>query len=69
MNQDNIPVNLFNPIKIRSGEMERYMRAAAAPSIAGLIHRHNANARIVALSGYKYYAADAIGGPDADAWI
>jgi hypothetical protein len=65
-NSDNVSINLFDEQKIRSGMMEQYMRLAPAPSIAGLVHRQNRKAKVVALSGYKYYAADAMGGPDAD---
>jgi hypothetical protein len=65
-NSDNIPMSLFSPQKILNGDMERIMRSAPAPSIAGLIHKANPKAKVVALSGYKYYAADALGGPDAD---
>jgi hypothetical protein len=65
-NSDNLPISLFNEQTIRSGEMENIMRSAPAPSIAGLVHKQNPNAKVVALSGYKYYAADALGGPDAD---
>jgi hypothetical protein len=59
-------MNLFDPEKVRSGLIENIMREAGAPSIAGLIHKKNPHARVVALSGYKYYAADSLGGPDAD---
>jgi hypothetical protein len=69
-NAANRPVSLFDPAKIRAGLMERYMREAGAPSIAGLLHEHDPEhdptAKVVALSGSKYYAADALGGPDAD---
>jgi hypothetical protein len=65
-NGDNISVNLFSEAAVRSGLMEHVMQQAGAPSIAGLVHKQNPNAKVVALSGYKYYAADAIGGPDAD---
>lgn len=65
-NSDNLPISIFSEQKIRSGEMDSIMRSAPAPTIAGLVHRQNPNAKVVALSGYKYYAADALGGPDAD---
>lgn len=63
---NNTPITLFNEQSVRNGLMENIMRAAPAPSIAGLLHRQNRRAKVVALSGYKYYAADALGGPDAD---
>jgi hypothetical protein len=66
VNSDNISVNLFNTDTILKGGMEKIMRQAGAPSIAGLLHRRDPRAKVVALSGYKYYAADAFGGPDAD---
>lgn len=65
-NSDNLPVNLFNEATVRAGSMEKVMRQAGAPTIAGLVHAQNPKAKVVALSGYKYYAADALGGPDAD---
>jgi hypothetical protein len=65
-NSENSSVDLFNEATVRAGVMERVMRQAGAPTIAGEVHRQNAKATVVALSGYKYYAADAIGGPNAD---
>lgn len=63
---DNKPVDLFNPVAIRAGAMEAVMKHAGAPTIASLVHRGSPKAKVVALSGYKYYAVDALGGPDAD---
>ncbi len=63
---NNVSVNLFDPAKIRAGAMEKVMLMAGVPTIAGLVHRQNPAAKVVALSGYKYYAADALGGPRAD---
>jgi predicted AlkP superfamily pyrophosphatase or phosphodiesterase len=60
-------VNLFNPEKIRRGDMENLIKAAGVPTIASLIHGQDRSAVVAALSGYKYYAADALGGPNADA--
>jgi hypothetical protein len=65
-NGDNVPVDLFDPAKIDNHDLERIIAASRVPTIAGLVHRANPKARVVALSGHKYYAADAIGGPDAD---
>ena len=65
-NSDNLPVNLFDPGVIRAGAMEKIMRRAGAPSIASIVHKKDRTAKVVALSGHKYYAADALGGPDAD---
>src|SRR5579884_181071 len=65
-NSDNISVNLFSQDKVRAGQMESVLKSAGAPSIASLVHAKYPRARVVALSGHKYYAADAIGGPAAD---
>jgi hypothetical protein len=64
---DNSEVSLFSEGVVRQGLLERIMKAAGSPTIAGDVHEANPDARVVALSGYKYYAADALGGPDADA--
>jgi hypothetical protein len=66
---NNRTMDLFDPNFVQKGGMEQIMSQAGAPSIASLIHADNPNARVVALSGHKYYAADALGGPDADAII
>jgi Type I phosphodiesterase / nucleotide pyrophosphatase len=63
---DNVSVNLFNQNAILSGQMEAAMRQAGAPSIAQLVHEKYPHAEVVALGGHKYYAQDAMGGPDAD---
>lgn len=63
---DNLPVDLFPASAIQAGQMDRVMRQAHATTIASLVHRQRPHAKVVALSGYKYYAADALGGPDAD---
>jgi Type I phosphodiesterase / nucleotide pyrophosphatase len=65
-NNDNIQIDLFDPVKIRAGDMEAIIRKSGVPTLAGLVHRQDPRARVVALSGSKYYAADALGGPDAD---
>ena len=63
---DNIPVSLFNPDVIRQGALESLLAQAHVPSIASLVHKSDPHAKVVALSGHKYYAADAMGGPNAD---
>jgi len=63
---DNVQVSLFSPTKIRAGDMERIIHQSGVPTLAGLVHAKSRNAKVVALSGSKYYAADAIGGPEAD---
>jgi hypothetical protein len=63
---DNIPLSIFNPTAVQDGQVEHILSSAGAPSIAGLVHRYDRHAQVVALSGHKYYAADAIGGPSAN---
>lgn len=63
---DNTSINLFNPEKIRAGDQREIMRRAGVPTIAGLVHARDRDAKVVALGGHKYYAHDALGGPDAD---
>src|SRR5579884_918248 len=58
--------SLFSPQKIRAGEMEKLIRQSGVPTLAGLVHAKSSGAKVVAMSGDKYYAADAIGGPNAD---
>jgi arylsulfatase A-like enzyme len=59
--------SLFSPTIVRSGAMERIMADAHVPTIAGLFKARYPKATVVALSGHKYYAADPLGGPQADA--
>lgn len=59
-------VSLFSPTVVRAGAMEKIIRQSGVPTLAHLVHAQAPNAKVVALSGSKYYAADAIGGPDAD---
>jgi arylsulfatase A-like enzyme len=66
-NSDNLPVTIFNEQTVRAGRLEQFMKRAPAPSLASVVHAQDPKAKVVALSGYKYYAADALGGPDADA--
>lgn len=65
-NSDNVQVSLFSPTTIRAGDMEKIIRQSGVPTLAGLVHAKSVHAQVVALSGSKYYAADAIGGPDAN---
>lgn len=65
-NRANVRVSLFSPTKIRDGAMEKIVRRSRVPTLAGRVHAKSRSAKVVALSGSKYYAADAIGGPDAD---
>lgn len=59
--------SLFSPDVVRAGAMEHIMEASGVPTIAGLYKAKYPKARVVALSGHKYYAADPLGGPRADA--
>jgi len=65
-NSKNVEVSLFDPVKIRAGDMEKIIRQSGVPTLAGQVHSRHPKAAVVALSGSKYYAADAIGGPDAN---
>ncbi|MBV9282163.1 MAG: alkaline phosphatase family protein [Chloroflexi bacterium] len=65
--QNDNDFSLFSPDVIRAGAMERIMQQAGTPTIAGLYKARFPRARVVALSGHKYYAADPLGGPSADA--
>jgi hypothetical protein len=65
--QNDNDYSLFSPTVIRSGALERILQAKRVPTIAGLYKRRFPRATVVALSGHKYYAADPLGGPDADA--
>jgi hypothetical protein len=66
---DNTSVNLFDPAKILDHSMETILQKAPAPDLAELLHAHQRRATVVALGGHKYYAQDALGGPDADAIV
>jgi arylsulfatase A-like enzyme len=63
---DNSPVRLFNPDVVRAGGMEHVLQQAGAPTIASLFKARYPHAKVVAVSGHKYYAVDPLGGPLAD---
>lgn len=65
--QNDNDYSLFSPDVVRSGAMEQIMQNAHVPTIASLYKARYPTARVVALSGHKYYAADPLGGPAADA--
>lgn len=48
------------------GRLERLIGASQAPTLAGILKAHDPKARMYTASGHKFYAADAVGGPDAD---
>jgi predicted AlkP superfamily pyrophosphatase or phosphodiesterase len=58
--------SLFSPAKVQAGAITNIMSARKVPTIAGLFKGRYPHARVVALSGHKYYAADPLGGPQAD---
>ncbi|GAC1320242.1 MAG: hypothetical protein NVS2B16_08390 [Chloroflexota bacterium] len=62
----NDAVRLFDPKIVRAGGIEKVMQQAGAPTIAGLFKKRYPRAKVVAVSGHKYYAADPLGGPNAD---
>lgn len=63
-NDEGQKVTIFDPAIVRGGLEERLM--SGAPTLAGQYHKLDPAARVVALGGYKYYANDALGGPDAN---
>lgn len=65
-NSDNIPTSIFDPAKIQAHMLENIVKISRAPTIAGLVHKQNPKSAVVALGGSKYYANDALGGPNAD---
>ena len=63
---DNTAIHLFDPAAVRAGGIEHVLQAAGASTIASLFKARYPRAKVVAVSGHKYYAADPLGGPDAD---
>jgi Type I phosphodiesterase / nucleotide pyrophosphatase len=57
--------SLFSPDQM--GNLEQILQDAHAPTIASLYKQKFPTAKVVALSGHKYYAAAPLGGPAADA--
>jgi Type I phosphodiesterase / nucleotide pyrophosphatase len=57
-------ISYFDPTKM--GELVQVMQQSRAPTLAGLYKAKHPKARVVALSGHKYYAAAPLGGPSAD---
>lgn len=62
---DNSRYSLFSPSKM--GALEQILQRTHVPTLAGLYKAKHPRAKVVALSGHKYYAAAPLGGPDADA--
>jgi hypothetical protein len=65
--QNDARYTIFNPDIVRAGAMEHIMQNAHVPTIVGLYKARYPKAVAVALAGAKYYAADPLGGPSADA--
>lgn len=59
--------SLFSPDQM--GTVETLMQDSHAPTLASLYKKRFPTARVVALSGHKYYAAAPLGGPSADAIV
>jgi hypothetical protein len=59
--------SLFSPDQM--GTVEQLMQDSHAPTLASLYKQRYPRARVVALSGHKYYAAAPLGGPSADAIV
>jgi hypothetical protein len=64
---DNDRYSIFSPTKMSA--MEQIISESHSPTIGGLYKAHFPRAKVVAVSGHKYYAAAPLGGPNADAII
>lgn len=64
-NDDDSRVSLFSPDKMQT--LEQIIEDNGASTLAGLYKDVYPGAKVVAISGHKYYAAAPLGGPDADA--
>jgi predicted AlkP superfamily pyrophosphatase or phosphodiesterase len=49
-----------------ANSLEGLIGSAGVPTMAGLLKRVDPNAKVYSGAGVKFYAADAVGGPDAD---
>lgn len=58
--------NLLNGSLVHTGYIGKLIQAARVPTLAGLVHARFPGSRVVALSGHKAYAADAMGAGSAD---
>lgn len=67
--RDNTAINLFDPTQITNGSMERILDEAPATDLATRIHQAYPGSKVAAVGGHKYYAQDAMGGPNADAIV
>jgi hypothetical protein len=62
---DNDRYSLFDPAKM--DDLVQILQDSHAPTIGSLYKQRYPQAKVVALSGHKYYAAAPLGGPAADA--
>jgi predicted AlkP superfamily pyrophosphatase or phosphodiesterase len=62
---DNDRISMFDPAKM--GALVQVIQESRVPTLAGLYKAQHPLAKVVALSGHKYYAAAPLGGPSADA--
>lgn len=65
--QNDSDYSIFSPTVVDQGAMTQIMQEQHVPTIAGLYKAKYPHTTAVALSGHKYYAADPLGGPNADA--
>jgi Type I phosphodiesterase / nucleotide pyrophosphatase len=65
MQNDN-DYSLFSTSAVNGGAFDQIMLSAHTPTLASLYKARFPKAKVVALSGHKYYAAAPLGGPKAD---
>jgi arylsulfatase A-like enzyme len=58
--------NLLNSQLTRTGYIGKMIKQTGAPSVAAITHARWPGSKVVALSGHKVYAADALGAGSAD---
>ena len=58
--------NLLNSQLTRTGYIGKVIKQTGSPSLAAITHLRWPGSKVVALSGHKVYAADALGGGSAD---
>lgn len=59
-------ISIFNTQAIQSHVLENLMTTSRTPTIAARLHQKDPSAVVAAVGSYKYYANDALGGPDAN---
>lgn len=58
--------NLLNSQLTRTGYIGKFIKQTGSPSVAAITHLRWPDSKVVALSGHKVYAADALGAGSAD---